>query len=154
MGEARFAFVAETRFGQIQIIVQILQFLAESGDLLALPGNGADHALLGGFGHGHLFGCRIPRQTPGSIVSPSRTKFLRRTPRSSSGRFACEYAAAMALQFIARDWRHIRDLGHGRLEILALAAPRAPLQFPEILEGAREFFELPQGERTDRLTVV
>jgi len=31
VGEARFAFVAHAGFGQIQIIVQILQFLAQRG---------------------------------------------------------------------------------------------------------------------------
>jgi len=37
VGEARFAFVAHAGFGQIKIIVQVLQFLAQRGDLLALP---------------------------------------------------------------------------------------------------------------------
>jgi hypothetical protein len=40
--EARFAFVAHAGFGQVQIIVQILQFLAQRGDLLALAGDEAD----------------------------------------------------------------------------------------------------------------
>jgi len=58
------------------------------------------------------------------------------------------------LQFIARHWRDIRDLGHGRLEFLAIATLRAPLKFPEILEGTCQFLELPQRERIDRLMAV
>ena len=59
VGKARFAFVAHAGFGQIEIIVQILQLLAQRGDLLALPGDGADNGLLRGFSHKHLFDCRF-----------------------------------------------------------------------------------------------
>lgn len=62
--------------------------------------------------------------------------------------------AKWSLKFVTWHWRDIRDLGHCRLEILAAAALRVPLKFPEILEGAGKFFELPQRERIDRLMVV
>jgi hypothetical protein len=59
VGESRFAFVAHAGFSQIKIIVQVLQFLAQRGDLLALPGNGANNGLFRGFSHKHLFDCRF-----------------------------------------------------------------------------------------------
>lgn len=59
VGEARFAFVADAGFGQVEIIVQILQFLAQRGDLLALAGDGADNGLLRGLSHKRLFDYRF-----------------------------------------------------------------------------------------------
>jgi hypothetical protein len=48
VGKPRFAFVAHAGFGQVKIVVQALQFLAQRGDLLALLMDCADHGSLCG----------------------------------------------------------------------------------------------------------
>ena len=53
-GEARFAFVAHAGFNQIQIIVQVLQFLAQRSDLLAVARNIAVNSLWAGNQKGEL----------------------------------------------------------------------------------------------------
>jgi hypothetical protein len=63
-------------------------------------------------------------------------------------------AAGLALHFITRRWRGLRNLCHCRLEFLAAAALRAPLKLPEILEGAGKLLKLAPRERIDRFMVV
>jgi len=54
VGEARFAFVADAGFDQVELIVQVLQFLAQRGDLLALVGDRADNGSFNGVSHKRL----------------------------------------------------------------------------------------------------
>jgi hypothetical protein len=57
--EPGFIVVANAGLDQIQEIVQILQFLAQRCDLLALAANGPHNSLLNGLSHKYLFDFRF-----------------------------------------------------------------------------------------------
>ena len=59
LGEARLAFIAHAGFNEIKIVVQILQFIAQGGNLLAFAGDGADDSAFSGLSHKRLFGYRF-----------------------------------------------------------------------------------------------
>jgi hypothetical protein len=59
VGETRFAFITNTRFGQIQIIAQVLQFLAKRGKLDPFLSNRTDDGFFQGFNHKRLFDYRF-----------------------------------------------------------------------------------------------
>ena len=70
-------------------------------------------------------------------------------------RFPAEGQARLSgLNLVTWHWRDIRNLGHGRLELLAAATLGTPLKFAEILESAGKFFQFPQRKDIDRLMVV
>src|SRR5689334_5086926 len=54
MAQARLAVIAQPRFGQIEVIVQILEFFAKCSDLLALPSDRAERSFLSDFSHKRL----------------------------------------------------------------------------------------------------
>ena len=57
--KTRSALVARARFGHIQIIIQIVQFLAQRGDLFTLLANRTRDGFLSGFNHKRLFDYRF-----------------------------------------------------------------------------------------------
>ena len=52
--ETRLPFIPHPGFNQIEEIGQVFQFLAQRGNLFALPAKGANHGSLSGLSHKHL----------------------------------------------------------------------------------------------------